>query len=76
MLPISQFEPPFEEYFATPQNIDFSQLCKTYKINYQLIEHWQQLPTLLNPLPIKGIRLLEIKSDRQQDADWLKRYQL
>ena len=73
MLPISGFEPPFEEYFATPQNIDFAQLCKTYNITYQAIDSWQQLPTLLNPLPTKGIRLLEIKCDRKQDADWLKR---
>ena len=74
MLPISGFEPPFEEYFATPQNIDFSQLCQTYDITYQAIEHWQQLPLLLNPLPIKGIRLLELKCDRKQDANWLKHY--
>ena len=76
MLPISGFEPPFEEYFATPQNIDFAQLCKTYSITYQAIDSWQQLPTLLNPLPTKGIRLLEIKCDRKQNADWLKRDRL
>lgn len=72
MLPISQFEPLFESYFATPQNIDFAQLCQTYKIEYRSINNWQQLPPLLNPLPQKGIRLLELKTNRKEDADWLK----
>ncbi|VEP13013.1 2-succinyl-5-enolpyruvyl-6-hydroxy-3-cyclohexene-1-carboxylate synthase [Hyella patelloides LEGE 07179] len=71
-LPISQFDPPFEEYFAIPQNINFAQLCKTYGVEYKLIDNWQQLPPLLNPLPKKGMRLLEIKTDRKQDASWLK----
>jgi 2-succinyl-5-enolpyruvyl-6-hydroxy-3-cyclohexene-1-carboxylate synthase len=29
MLPISGFEPPFERFFATPQNINFAKLCAT-----------------------------------------------
>ena len=72
ILPIAQFEPPFEEYFATPQNINFAQLCQTYNISYQKIDNWQQLTQLLNPLPTTGIRLLELKTNRKQDAHWLK----
>lgn len=72
MLPIAQYNPPFEEYFATPQNINFAQLCQTYKIEYQLIKNWQQLIELLNPLPQQGIRLLELQTNRKQDANWLK----
>jgi 2-succinyl-5-enolpyruvyl-6-hydroxy-3-cyclohexene-1-carboxylate synthase len=26
-LPVAQFDPPFEEYFATPQTVDFAKLC-------------------------------------------------
>ena len=26
-LPIAQFEPPFEEFFATPQKVDFAKLA-------------------------------------------------
>lgn len=72
MLPIADFEPLFEKYFATPQSIDFAQLCATYEIEYQLIENWQQLQQLINPLPQQGIRVLELKSDRKTDALWLK----
>jgi 2-succinyl-5-enolpyruvyl-6-hydroxy-3-cyclohexene-1-carboxylate synthase len=72
MLPISQFNPPFEEYFTTPQNINFSQLCQTYNVEYQIINNWQELKQKLNPLPSSGIRLLEIKTNRKNDAKWRK----
>jgi len=70
MLPISKFEPPFEEFFATPQNIDFAQLCTTYNVEHELITSWEQLQQRLNPLPIKGIRVLELRTNRKADAKW------
>ncbi|MGK7899349.1 MAG: 2-succinyl-5-enolpyruvyl-6-hydroxy-3-cyclohexene-1-carboxylic-acid synthase [Xenococcus sp. (in: cyanobacteria)] len=73
MLPIAPFEPPFEEYFATPQEVALSQLCMTYGVEYKLIDNWQQLVYLLNPLPTKGIRVLEIPTSRKADASWLRR---
>lgn len=72
MLPIATFDPPFEEFFATPQNINFAQLASTYNITYQKITNWQQLLDQLNPLPLTGIRLLEIQTDRKYDAQWRK----
>lgn len=66
MLPISQFPDVFEVYFATPQNIKFSNLCITYGIEHQLIHNWQEFKTLLNPLPQTGIRILEIQTNRQE----------
>ncbi len=72
MLPISEFEPPFEELFATPQNIDFEQLCKTYGVEYELITSWEELSIKLNPLPNEGIRVLEIRTNRKLDAKWRK----
>ena len=70
MLPISQFPAVFEDYFATPQNIDFSALAETYGIEHKLITNWQQLQTLLNPLPQTGIRILEIPTNRHQSTQW------
>ncbi len=72
MLPISEFEPPFEELFATPQDIDFEQLCKTYGVKHELITCWEELINKLNPLPRKGIRVLEIRTNRKADAKWRK----
>ncbi|MBD3880474.1 2-succinyl-5-enolpyruvyl-6-hydroxy-3-cyclohexene-1-carboxylic-acid synthase [Phormidium tenue FACHB-886] len=66
-LPIAQFDPPFEEFFATPQSINFALLCATYGVNYELIQSWEQFVQRLNPLPNRGIRLLEIRTDRKGD---------
>ena len=71
ILPIAKFDPPFEEYFVTPQNIDFAQLSQTYGVSYQSIEDWHELPPLLHNLPITGIRILEIKTNRKKDANYL-----
>ncbi|MEL7034812.1 MAG: 2-succinyl-5-enolpyruvyl-6-hydroxy-3-cyclohexene-1-carboxylic-acid synthase [Cyanobacteria bacterium J06592_8] len=70
MLPVAKFDPPFEEFFATPQNIDFAQLCTTYGVGYQKVESWHQLKQQLNPLPKSGIRVLEIPTNRKQDTQW------
>ncbi|OUL27090.1 2-succinyl-5-enolpyruvyl-6-hydroxy-3-cyclohexene-1-carboxylic-acid synthase [Nostoc sp. RF31YmG] len=70
MLPIAKFDPPFEEFFGTPQNIDFSQLCATYGVEHELITSWQQLQQKLNPLPDKGIRVLELRTNRKVDVKW------
>ena len=70
MLPIAKFEPPFEEFFATPQDIDFAQLCATYALEHELIQSWEQFTQRLNPLPTQGIRVLELQTDRKTDAKW------
>ena len=70
MLPIAQFDPPFEEFFATPQDIDFAQLCATYGVEHELITSWEKLQKKLNPLPSKGIRVLELRTNRKKDAKW------
>ncbi|PNW38229.1 UNVERIFIED_CONTAM: 2-succinyl-5-enolpyruvyl-6-hydroxy-3-cyclohexene-1-carboxylic-acid synthase [Euhalothece sp. KZN 001] len=72
MLPISQFDDVFEDYFATPQTINFAALCDTYGIEYITLRSWQQLEFLLNPLPTKGIRVLEIQTNRSQSQQWRK----
>jgi 2-succinyl-5-enolpyruvyl-6-hydroxy-3-cyclohexene-1-carboxylate synthase len=70
MLPIAKFDPPFEEFFGTPQDIDFAQLCATYNVQHELITSWEQLQQRLNPLPTTGIRVLELQTNRKKDAKW------
>lgn len=70
MLPVSKFEPPFEDFFATPQNLDFASLCATYNVEYELVNSWEQLKEKLNPLPSTGIRVLELQTNRKLDAKW------
>jgi 2-succinyl-5-enolpyruvyl-6-hydroxy-3-cyclohexene-1-carboxylate synthase len=70
MLPIARFDPPFEEFFGTPQDIDFAQLCATYNVQHELITSWEQLQQRLNPLTNRGIRVLELQTNRKKDAQW------
>jgi len=72
MLPIANFDPPFEDFFATPQNINFADLCVTYGVDYELISSWHQLEERLRILPSQGIRVLEIPTNRKRDAQWRK----
>ncbi|MEP0752273.1 2-succinyl-5-enolpyruvyl-6-hydroxy-3-cyclohexene-1-carboxylic-acid synthase [Trichocoleus sp. Lan] len=72
MLPISKFNPPFEEFFATPQDINFAQLCATYNVEHEVITSWEHLKQRLNPLPSQGLRVLELPTNRKVDAKWRK----
>ncbi|HIK18111.1 MAG TPA: 2-succinyl-5-enolpyruvyl-6-hydroxy-3-cyclohexene-1-carboxylic-acid synthase [Leptolyngbyaceae cyanobacterium M33_DOE_097] len=70
MLPISKFESAFEKYFATPQRVDMAQLCAAYGVEHLEIQSWAELQAKLQVLPERGIRLLEIKTNRKADAQW------
>ncbi|MEG3902578.1 2-succinyl-5-enolpyruvyl-6-hydroxy-3-cyclohexene-1-carboxylic-acid synthase [Microcoleus sp. B4-C5] len=70
MLPVAKFDPPFEEFFATPQQINFAQLCATYGVEHEVIKDWEQFKEKLNLLPNSGIRVLELQTDRRSDAKW------
>ncbi len=70
MLPISQFEPPFEELFAMPQQVDWPQLCATYGVAYEEIRSWSQLEAALSKFGATGMRVLEVKCDRKRDSHW------
>ena len=74
MLPISAFEPPFEEYFATPQNVNFASLCAAYGIEHHGVRNWQDLQNKLSVLPERGIRVLEIQTDRKADTRWRQEF--
>lgn len=67
-LPVAQFDPPFEEFFATPQDVDFGRLCGAYGVEYLLVRDWAHFATLISTLPAAGIRVLELRTDRKQDA--------
>jgi 2-succinyl-5-enolpyruvyl-6-hydroxy-3-cyclohexene-1-carboxylate synthase len=70
MLPVAKFDPPFEEFFATPQHINFAQLCATYGVEHEIIDDWEQFKQKLSFLPNSGIRVLEVQTDRRADAKW------
>jgi 2-succinyl-5-enolpyruvyl-6-hydroxy-3-cyclohexene-1-carboxylate synthase len=68
MLPVSRFDPPFEKYFATPQDVDFSKLCQTYGVSHRVLRNWIQFQKAIKALPSSGVRVLEIQTDRKKDV--------
>ncbi|HLP08008.1 MAG TPA: 2-succinyl-5-enolpyruvyl-6-hydroxy-3-cyclohexene-1-carboxylic-acid synthase, partial [Opitutaceae bacterium] len=67
-LPVAQFEPPFETFFATPQQVDFAALCAAYGVGYVPVRDWEQFAGLVRELPANGIRVLHVRTDRKKDA--------
>ena len=67
-LPVAKFEPPFERYFATPQSVDFGQLCGAHNVAHQIVDEWAILERELRTLPNEGVRVLEVRTDRKRDA--------
>jgi 2-succinyl-5-enolpyruvyl-6-hydroxy-3-cyclohexene-1-carboxylate synthase len=67
-LPIAAYEPPFEEFFATPQAVDFEKLCSAYGVDYTTVFHWEEFTHLISELPSSGIRVIELATDRKADA--------
>ena len=71
-LPVSQYGPVFEEFFATPQEVDFARLCSAYNVDHVPVRDWTHFESLIAALPEHGLRVLEIKTDRKADAAWRK----
>jgi len=67
-LPVAQFQPPFEEFFATPQEVDFAKLCAAHSVEHVLVSGWDEFAREVSGLPEKGIRVLEVRTDRKRDA--------
>lgn len=66
-LPIAKIDPPFESYFATPQDVDFKNLCDAHRIDHIEVRDWASFDNLISKLPKSGVRVLEVKTDRKAD---------
>ena len=73
-LPVAQFDPPFEEFFATPQEADFGKLAAAYGVEHVVVRDGAHLTELVSVLPTSGIRVLEVKTDRRADAAGRKQW--
>ena len=67
-LPVAQFPPAFEEYFAMPQAVDLPKLCAAHGVDHTQVRDWEHFRMLISDLPPRGIRVLEIATDRKRDA--------
>lgn len=71
-LPIAEFEPPFEAFFATPQQVDFKQLVESAGGSYAKAKSLKELPAFLGDLSVPGIRVIEVETNRNQDSEYRK----
>ncbi|MBF2035787.1 MAG: 2-succinyl-5-enolpyruvyl-6-hydroxy-3-cyclohexene-1-carboxylic-acid synthase [Leptolyngbyaceae cyanobacterium T60_A2020_046] len=69
MLPISEFNPPFEAFFAMPQRVDLHKLCNAYSVDCCSAASWEELTTLLSTFPESGVRVIEVKTSRKHDTE-------
>ena len=72
MLPVADFSPTFEKYFITPQQVNFSSLCRTYGVEYQLVETVEAFVNYIKVLPEQGIRIIEVACKRTTPVEYRK----
>ena len=73
-LPIAQMDPAFEQYFATPQDVDLAKLCQAHTISHQAVTDWDSLIEAVSVLPQAGLRVLEIQTNRKVDKSALSHF--
>jgi len=69
-LPVAKFDPEFERYFATPQQVDLAALCSAYRVGHRIATTAEEL---VSADASAGIEVVEIRTDRKQDAATMKK---
>lgn len=70
-LPVAQLQDRFERFFATPQQVDFAQLCQAHGVAYSKVSAWPQLVAAIEAAATPGIRVIELPTDRKADREQL-----
>lgn len=66
-LPVAGFDPPFTDFFVTPQDVSFSGLCAAYAIEHEEIMDWASFVEAVEEPWEQGLRVLEIRTDSTVD---------
>lgn len=68
-LPVAKFDPPFEEYWATPQRVDFAKLCAAYDVAHAFVASPAELVAQMRELRgSPGVNVIEVRTDRRRDV--------
>ena len=68
-LPVAESNPHFEEYWATPQQVDFQKLCAAYGVAHCLVETPRQLSGRIQAYASQpGVHVVEVRTERTKDA--------
>jgi 2-succinyl-5-enolpyruvyl-6-hydroxy-3-cyclohexene-1-carboxylate synthase len=72
-LPIAGWDPPFEEFFATPQTASTEGLAVAYGWEYQKLSDVESLREALG-LTGGGLRVLEVGCNRLEERLWRRQF--
>lgn len=72
-LPIAKFNPPYEDFFATPQAVSIKGLAQAYGWEYQKPVDLCSFRDLLGSLS-RGVRILELVCDRAEEKRWRQHF--
>ena len=67
-LPQAAHEHVFEEWFATPSDIDFAGATRAYGASHRLLADWRELAGAL-ARPGSGVRIIEVRTDRVRNLE-------
>lgn len=67
-LAIAGMNPPFEEFFATPQHIDFQKLSEAHGIPHHRPVDWDDFAELISRVEEVPVRVIEVCTDRKKDS--------
>lgn len=67
-LPQADHEHVFEEWFATPSDIDFAAAARAYGAAHCLLGDWSELPGELARSG-QGVRIVEVRTDRTRNLE-------
>jgi 2-succinyl-5-enolpyruvyl-6-hydroxy-3-cyclohexene-1-carboxylate synthase len=68
-LPVAKFDPPFEEYWATPQRVYFAGLCAAYSVAHALAASPAELVQRVRErTQVPGLNVIEVRTDRGRDV--------
>lgn len=71
-LPVAQYGSIFEDYIATPQEVDFRKFADYHSIEYKRPDSWEIFCSLISELPDNGIRIIEMVTDGKFDVAFRK----
>lgn len=67
-LPIAEND-HFENYFATPQTINFKTLCESHGVAYEAVSDAEALLVEVRSIQGNGLKVIEIETDRKNDVE-------
>ena len=67
-LPQAAHDHVFEEWFATPSDIDFAAAARAYGASHRVLGDWSELGDALSG-PGRGVRIVEVRTDRVRNVE-------